>query len=394
MGGAAGRLAAAGVSLVGGCCGTTPADTAAMKLALRGRRRVPLAVARERLRAEERARTASVGARHHALPLGAPAVELPAAPASERLRFLREAKPGQRDPAIIVELDPPKGLGVEKVLDGARRLAQAGVSAITIGDSPLAVTRMSSVVTAHLVQQETGVPVVAHVSCRDRNLIGTQGLLMGAHALGLRAILGITGDPASIGCQPGATSVYDTNSFGLIELMARMNRGEPMGGQALGAATDFAIGVAFNPNGLRISGQLRRLKKKVGLGAHFAQTQPCYDVERVRAMYEQAAELGIPVFLGLLPLFNERMAAFVHNEVPGIDVPEPVVRRLEGLDKDAGREAGLEIVEEIVEGVWDVAHGFYVIPPFNSPRHALAVIDRVRAVAARKVCQERGLKTA
>lgn len=386
MAGAAQRLVAAGVSLVGGCCGTTPADIAAMKVALRGARRVPPSAARDRLRAEQRARTRCV---RPAAPISLPlepeqAPELPAPPPAERLRALRQAQPGAADPVVVVELDAPKDLAIGKMLEGAQQLAEAGVHAITVGDNPLAVMRMSNLAASHLVQQHTGVPVVAHLSCRDRNLIGLQSWLMGAHALGIRSVLAITGDPASVGNQPGATSVYDTNSFGLVELIARLNRGESLIGEPLGERTEFTIGVAFNPNGLRIAGQLRRLQKKARLGAHFAQTQPCYEIRRVREMYEQAAEFGLPLFLGLLPLFNERMAAFVHNEVPGIDVPEQVVKRLAGRSKEQGYAEGLAIVEEIVEGVFDVAHGFYIIPPFNNPRHALAVLERVRRVAARR----------
>ncbi|RME74932.1 MAG: bifunctional homocysteine S-methyltransferase/methylenetetrahydrofolate reductase [Planctomycetota bacterium] len=393
MAAAASRLADAGVRLIGGCCGTTPADIAAMRRALRGRSAVPLESARDRLRRERRARARELqaGPRPIEVPSRAPRA---VAPALERLRFLREARPGSADPAIIVELDPPKDLDVGRVIDGAQRLAAAGASAITIGDSPLAVTRMSAVAVGHLVQEAAGLPAIVHVGCRDRNLIGTQGLLMGAHALGIRAVLGVTGDPASIGGQPGASSVYDTNSFGLVGMLAAMNRGEPVGAQPLAQRTAFTIGVAFNPNGLRITGQLRRLRKKVGLGAHFVLTQPCYDVARVREMYAAAEELGVPIFLGLLPLFNERMAAFVHNEVPGIDVPEEVSAELRGLGREEGRERGLARIERIVDAVWDVAHGFYVIPPFNSPRHALAVMERIRAVARRRAPREREARTA
>jgi homocysteine S-methyltransferase len=287
---------------------------------------------------------------------------------------------------VLVELDAPKDLDLEKGLKAAKSLVRAGVDALTVGDSPLAIMRMSNLAFSYLVQRETGRAVIAHLSCRDRNLIGTQSELMGFSAMGIHAVLGITGDPASIGNQPGATSVYDLNSFGLIELMARLNRGENLVGEPLASRTSFTIGVAFNPNGRKIDDQLRRLKRKVELGAHFAQTQPCFDVARIREMVERARPLGIPIFLGILPLTSFKSAEFLHNEVPGIEVPERVRARLKDLDKDAAREEGQAIAREIVEETCDVAHGFYIIPPFNHARNALDLVKfiRSRAAAAKK----------
>lgn len=374
---AARRLVAAGAALVGGCCGTTPTDIAAIKVALRGKKRVPLAEARARLVAE--------AALH-------PPAERAPKPAAARkagapvdLSFLHApAKDGRRP--VLVEIDPPKDLDTARCLRGAKLLVAEGADAITVGDNPLAVMRMSNLAFAHILEREQpALPVIAHLSCRDRNLIGLQSELMGAFALGLRAILGITGDPASIGNQPGATSVYDMNSFGLVELMARMNRGESLLGEPLSQRTDFTIGVALNPNGRKIDDQLRRLRKKADLGAHFVQTQPCFDAARIREMYERTAPLGLPIFLGILPLTSHRAAEFLHNEVPGIEVPERVRTRLKGLDKEAAKAEGIAIAREIIDEVFDVAHGFYIIPPFNIAKNAVDLVRHIREKSAARV---------
>jgi homocysteine S-methyltransferase len=409
------RLVEAGVTLVGGCCGTSPRDIAAIAAAVKGVKAVPLAAARARLLAEcpappVEALEAGAGADADAAGVGGgsgairierpglkpkakrprPEVAFSVAPleATPRepgeIEFLKPRRDGR--PPIMVEIDPPKDLDIERALKAAKTLARAGVDAITVGDNPLAIMRMSNLAFGYLVQREAQVRVIAHLSCRDRNLIGTQSELMGAHALGIRAILAVTGDPASIGNQPGATSVYDMNSFGLVELMARMNRGENLIGEPLGRRTAFTIGSAFNPNGRRIDDQLRRLARKVEMGAHFVQTQPCYNPARIREMYERAAGLvgtRIPIFLGVLPLLSYRSAEYLHNEVPGIEIPETVRRRLEGLDKDAARAEGLAITKEIIEEVAPVAHGYYIIPPFNASRNATELVEFIKARAAR-----------
>lgn len=390
MASAARQFAQAGAVLIGGCCGTTPADIAAMKMAVRGVRRVLPSVARARLREQQEGGSGDYRSPTRSV-VGPLQADLPEPPAWNLFERICTAKAGSSHPCIVVELDGPKDLDVEQTLLAARKIAAAGVSGITVGDNPLAVVRMSNLVVSHLIQRETGLPVVAHMSCRDHNLIGLQSALMGAYALGLRAVLPVTGDPASLGNQPGAASVYDTNSFGLIEMAARLTERDDHGDGTGFLRTGLAIGVAFNPNGLRMDGQLRRLEKKVRLGARFVLTQPCYDIERIRAVYSRTRHLGVPVFIGLLPIFNERMAAFLHNEVPGIDVPEALIERVRGLEKEEGRVEGLRILEEIIEAVFDVASGYYVIPPFNSARHAVAVIESVRKVALRNAATDKAM---
>jgi homocysteine S-methyltransferase len=451
------RLAAAGCALIGGCCGTTPSDTAAMKIALRARKRTPVLAARERLAKEAAAHAAEAAAKAGAGAASVPAeAKEPRAPAARRAALagdiLSAVPPGEHEwlararrravaarregegagtgtgtgtgtdrgtdrgtdtghepaegakggggaggsegegapaPPILVELDAPKDLDVEKGIRGARSLLKAGVDALTVGDNPLAIMRMSNLAFGYLLQRETGRHVIAHLSCRDRNLIGTQSELMGMAALGIHAVLGITGDPASIGNQPGASSVYDVNSFGLVELMARLNRGENAVGEPLAGRASFTIGVALNPNGRRIDDQLRRLQRKADLGAHFAQTQPCFDVARIREMYRRAAPVGVPIFLGILPLTSHRAAEFIHNEVPGIEVPERVRERLRGLEKEAAREEGQRIAREIIAETIDIAHGYYVIPPFNIAKNALELVAFIRERAGARAAAAR-----
>jgi homocysteine S-methyltransferase len=350
-----------GVNLIGGCCGTTPAYVA--RLAERLGRRQP--AVRVRVPA--------------ALPDPLPAISTPPRPHSSVLSK-REA-----GPLIIVELDPPRDLHYEPILRRAAQLRDMGVDAITMGDNTVATLRMGNMALAHIVQEEIGLPVIVHLTCRDHNLLGLQSLLMAAHIQGLHHILALTGDPARVGDQPGATSVYDLNSFGLIELIARFNRGVNHAGMPLGKPTCFTIGVAFNPNGRNLAGQVQRLRKKVALGAHFAMTQPIYDLERYHQMRQATADLGIPIFAGVMPLLSQRNAEFVHNEVPGIVLSDEVRRRMQGLSGKAGRQMGLQICKELIDGMIATADGFYLIPPQTRTEMAVELAAHIQERLAAKV---------
>ncbi len=249
-------MALAGASLVGGCCGTTPEHIRRLAAALEGLRPAP---------------------RPQPSPEGKPPQPRPEhAEAAAEKSFLDG---WGRRPVITVELDPPRGLDCSKVLAGARALAGAGVDAINLAENPLAHIRLGNLALARQIQEETGVEVIAHVTCRDRNLIGLHSDLMGAHLLGLKNILAVTGDPVSVSGEAGATSVFDLNSVGLLELLSALNAGRSLLGTDLGGSTRFLLGAAFNPNLPSMEGQLRRLEKKVAAGARFVQTQPVYSVE-------------------------------------------------------------------------------------------------------------------
>lgn len=345
------EMAAAGAALIGGCCGTTPEHILALQQALNGlkpgpRRLLPAA--------------AGVASRPSAVP---------------RSNFLQSW--GQR-PVVTVELDPPRGLNCDKVLAGARQLAAAGVDAISLAENPLARIRMGNLALAQQIQQTTGVEVIAHVTCRDRNLIGLHSELMGAHLLGLRTLLAVTGDPVSVGGEAGATSVFDLNSIGLLELISSLNQGRTKLGTELGGATDFLLGAAFNPNLPSMEGQLRRLQRKIAAGARFIQTQPVYSARILADLVDRTAPLGVPVLVGVLPLVSERNAEFLHNEVPGITLPDEVRARMRGKQGAAGVQEGLAIARELIEAGRGRVGGWYLMPPFGKVEIAMELLRTIR----------------
>ena len=350
------EMVAAGAALVGGCCGTTPEHVREVAKRVRGLRPVPRRVVPR----EESDRTGS-------------------SRPSPGAGFL--AGWGARK-VITVELDPPKGLDCGKVLAGSRALKEAGADAINLAENPLARVRMGNIALASAIRREVGIEVIAHVTCRDRNLLGLQSDLMGASLLGISAILAVTGDPASLGEDAGATSVFDLNSFTLIKLLSDMNRGVNALGSPIGAGTGFTIGAAFNPNGQRMEVQVARLEKKVANGATFAQTQPIYDLSRLEQMLELTAHLSIPILPGVLPLVSGRNAEFLHNEVPGIVIPEEIRQRMAGKSGDDGVREGLAIAREFIEAAYDRVGGFYLIPPFGKYEIALELVKFIKGKGA------------
>jgi len=245
---------------------------------------------------------------------------------------------------------------------------------------PLAVMRMGSVGMAHLLERE-GVPTIMHLSCRDKNLIALQSTILEAAALGISALLPITGDPAKVGDQPQATSVYDLNSFELIRLIRSMNEGKGYSGASIQKATNFAIGCAFNPNVRDLDMQVRRLKKKIEAGAQFALPQPLYDMDRIPLMYERIrAGVGeFPVFFGVLPAVSARNAEFLAHEVPGIMIPQRLIDRMKGTPDDRQREEGVRISKELIDRALEYAPGFYIIPPFGSIDLSIELVHHIKA---------------
>ncbi|HEY5513064.1 MAG TPA: bifunctional homocysteine S-methyltransferase/methylenetetrahydrofolate reductase, partial [Geomonas sp.] len=347
------EMVAAGAALVGGCCGTTPEHVRDLARRLRGLRPVP----RRAGLAEERARTGEQVVRAGA-------------------GFL--ARWGE-EKVVTVELDPPKGLDCSKVLTGSRVLKEAGADAINLAENPLARVRMGNIALASLIRREVGIEVIAHVTCRDRNLIGLQSDLMGANLLGVSTILAVTGDPASLGEDAGASSVFDLNSFTLIKLLSEMNRGVNALGSPIGAGAGFLIGAAFNPNWPKMEVQVARLARKVANGACFAQTQPIYDLKRLEQMLELTAHLKIPILPGVLPLVNGRNTEFLHNEVPGIVIPEEIRLRMSGRVGDDGVREGLAIAREFIEAAIDRVGGFYLIPPLGKYEIAVELVRFIKS---------------
>jgi len=350
----AGEMAEAGANLIGGCCGTTPEHIAAMAGALAGRLPVP------------RIQSASVGV----------TVSAEKEPAG-RTSFLDAW--GRRK-VITVELDPPKGMECSRILEGSRRLKEAGVDAINLAENPLARPRMGNIALGSLIQREVGIEVIIHVTGRDRNLIGMQSDLMGASLLGLRSVLAVTGDPATMGDHAGAKSVFDLHSFTLIKLLSDLNRGVNAIGNPIGSGTGFTIGAAFNPNTKNTALQAERLRKKVANGAVFAQSQPIYDPALFFESLYLTRDCGIPLLPGIMPLVSERNAEYLHNEVPGISVPDEIRARMKGLEKEAGLREGLTIAKEFISATFHAAGGYYLIPPFGKYELALELIDYIHVL--------------
>jgi methionine synthase / methylenetetrahydrofolate reductase(NADPH) len=346
------EMVSAGASLVGGCCGTTPEHIRAIAKRLHGLSPAPRTVTR-----------AAAGS------LAGDLVQ------SANAGFLGA---WGREKVVTVELDPPKGLDCSKVLTGSRVLKDAGADAINLAENPLARVRMGNLALAALVRREVGIEVIAHVTCRDRNLIGLQSDLMGASLLGISSILAVTGDPVSLGEEAGASSVFDLNSFTLIKLLSDLNRGVNALGSPIGSGTGFTIGAAFNPNAQKMEVQVARLVKKVANGATFAQTQPIYDLGRFREMLELTRDIGIPILPGVLPLVSGRNAEFLHNEVPGISIPEEIRARMAGRTGEDGVREGLAIAREFIEAAIDEVGGFYLIPPFGKYEIAVELVEFIK----------------
>ena len=346
------EMVAAGACLVGGCCGTTPEHIQALAKGLEDLQPIERPAPRTQVTEP-------------------PAV---AEPTAVQHTFLDD---WGRRPIVTVELGPPKGLDCSKVMQGAAALAKAGVDAISLTENPLARIRMGNIALASQIQQQADIEVVIHITGRDRNLIGLHSELMGAHLLGIRNVLAITGDPVAVGGEAGASSVFDLNSVGILQLLSALNKGTTLLGAELGTTTQMLAGAAFNPNVADMSGQIRRMEKKVAAGARFVETQPVYSAEVMLEMLERLVPLQVPVLVGLMPLVSERNAEFLHNEVPGISLPDEVRRRMVGTSGPTGVEAGMTIARELVDAGRQVAGGFTLMPPFGKVELALELLSYI-----------------
>lgn len=334
------EMATQGARLIGGCCGTTPRTIAAMAAVLAGM---------------EPVRSKTVAAIRERPP--APNV---AVPAEESL--LDRIAAGHR--VIICELDPPKTLALEKYFKGAQALVRAGCDAITLADNSLAILRVSNLAIGAMLKERFGITPLLHMSCRDRNVLGLQSELLGMAALGMRHVLPLTGDPARVGDHPGAASVYDVNSVQLIGIIKRMNEGFNYAGKSINAATRFVMGCTFNPNSKNLDAQISRLERKIAAGAQYVMTQPVFDVRLLDEMARRTEGFGVPIFTGVWPLLSGRQAEFLHNEVPGIVVPDEVRQRMAGTEAEEGGARGLEIARTISKAALERFPGVYLITPF------------------------------
>jgi homocysteine S-methyltransferase len=349
-----------GATIVGGCCGTGPAHTAAIAEAMRERR------PRARIEAPAPA------------PEAAP--EIPAVAATGLQRSLAAGRF-----VVAVEMEPPRSTSVATLIAAAGTLRDAGADVVDIADSPMAKMRMSAWAACRLVQDEAGIESVLHFPTRGRNLLRLQGDLLGAHALGIRNLFVCVGDPVSIGEYPRTMNDVDVTATGLLELITvGFNEGRDRRGSTIGEPTSFFAGAAVAPAAVDLGREMRLLRRKVRSGAAFLLSQPVYDldaVRRMRATYElEAGEpLQVPLLVGVLPLVSARHAEFLHNEVPGIVIPGPVRERMRAAGDDAWAE-GREIAVRLIAGLREEGvAGVYVMPQFGRFDLAAEVVEQARA---------------
>ena len=334
------EIVQAGASMVGGCCGTMPAHIEALAEMVKG---MPKPT-RSAVRAPLKRQVSVKGSREHS-PL------------------LSKMTGG----FVTVEVTPPKDANYRALVEKLRPLVDAGISAIDVTDNPMASMHMSAIAFAHLVKEELGIATILHLTCRDLNLLGMHSALLGAAALGIDGILALTGDPASAGDFPGATSVFDVTSDGLAKIISSLNHGLDYVGKEIGQRTNFGIGAAFNPLAEDMEKELGRLAKKREAGADFLMTQPVFDVEALKVSAKMLpSDWDPPILAGVLPLRSARHAEFLHNEVPGMTIPEHIRKELASVDAETAKKIGIRYAREIYLAARESFGGVYFMPPFNN----------------------------
>jgi methionine synthase I (cobalamin-dependent)/5,10-methylenetetrahydrofolate reductase len=349
------KFVAAGVRLVGGCCGTTPEHIRVMKSALRA--------------GEARGRTASAkAAGSQVAPLAVPAVPLPN-------RSLLGAKLARGEFVTMVEIVPPKGIDILKEIEGARFLKSVGVDAVNIPDSPRASARMSNQALSLLIQREVGIDAILHYTCRDRNVLCIQSDLLGAAAVGIKNLICITGDPPKMGNYPDATAVFDVDAIGLVNIVHNLNRGLDLGGNPIGTGTSFVIGVGANPGLTDMDEEIRRCEYKVEAGAEYAVTQPVFDLRLLENFLRRIEHCRIPVVAGIWPLVSVRNAEFMKNELR-VSVPDAILERMaRAQNPEAARAEGVAIAREMLTAARQMAQGAQISAPQGRYSAAVDVLE-------------------
>jgi methionine synthase I (cobalamin-dependent)/5,10-methylenetetrahydrofolate reductase len=348
------KFAAAGVRLVGGCCGTTPDHIRVMKAALRA--------------GEARARVNPSPAKSPTGPAAAPTK-----PIAERSRLGAKLAGGEF--VTMVEIVPPKGTDIRKEVEGARFLKSVGVDAINIPDSPRASARMSNQALSLLIQQEVGIEAILHYTCRDRNVLCIQSDLLGAAATGIRNLICITGDPPKMGNYPDATAVFDVDAIGLVNIVHNLNRGVDIGNNPLGPGTSFVIGVGANPGVPNLDEEIRRFEYKVEAGAEYAVTQPVFDMSLLENFLRRIEHCRIPVVAGIWPLVSVRNAEFMKNELR-VSVPDSILERMSRASTPEGaREEGIAIAREMLMAVREMTQGAQISAPQGRYSSAVDVLE-------------------
>ncbi len=339
-----------GARLIGGCCGTTPLEIAAIRSAVE----------------EEREPSAPLDVLERELP------EPRLAGGPEETELARKLREGEW--VTCVELDPPKGGTYDSMLAVARTLKASGkVGFVDINDNPMARARANALMASVAIERECGIETIPHVTPRDTSIMGLESQLLGAHAEGVRNILSVTGDPPEIGDYPGSRGVYEVDSIGLSQVVSKLNRGEDYNGKGIDAPTSFFLGVAVNPSADDLETEAERFREKIAAGAQFAMTQALFDLSYLERFEELIGGWPVPLLLGIFYVRSYQLAVRLHNEVPGIVVPEGVQRRLDKAGANAGAE-GLALARELYAEAREKVAGVYVIPPFKQPEAALDLL--------------------
>jgi methionine synthase I (cobalamin-dependent)/5,10-methylenetetrahydrofolate reductase len=352
-----------GASIIGGCCGTTPAHIAAMRIAIDGPAQ--------------------------------PHLEVPVRPMAE-LETVADAdsptelakKLAAGEFVVSVEIDPPKGYAAERLLTAARMLHEAGADVMNVADIPMARMRMSAWAVCYLIHSRVGMETVLHFPTRGRNLLRVQGDLLAAHALNVRNLFVVMGDPTGIGDYPQAMDDYDLVPSGLIQLIEQgFNHGVDQAGSSIGQPTNFLVGCALNLGAADLDREIKVLRKKISAGADFVLSQPVYDADMVRRFRthheERYGPLQLPILVGILPLYSARHAEFLHNEVPGISIPDATRRHMRRAGEDGPRE-GVRMARQLLADLYDIVQGVYLMPAFNRFDLVAEVIDAIRPKISRR----------
>ncbi len=340
------ELVASGVTIVGACCGSTPEHIRAIAEAVRG-----MAVGKQAPAAESK-----------------PRIEIHSGPErryfSGDSRWSKFARNAGKKLLTTVELDIPRGIDISAVLEGAQFCYERKIDAVNITEGARARLRMSSIAISAQIEQRVGIETITHRTARDHNLIGVQSEILGAHALGIRNILCITGDPAGIGDYPHATSVYDVDSIGLIRAVKAMNNGTDVMGNPIGEPTSFFIACAANPSADDMDREVEKLEGKVEAGADIFFTQPVFEMQTLERFLKRIEHLKTGVMVGIIPLRSHRHADFLHNEVPGMRIPEKIRETIRGAG-DSAAKAGIRISMDFIKEAKGAVSGLYLMPPFQ-----------------------------
>jgi len=351
------RFIWAGVKIVGGCCGTTPEHIRLIRSEARS------------LQPEHRSLSVAIEE-----PAAKPQA-LPKVPLEEKSRLGAKLAAGQF--VAFVEILPPRGVDASKEIAGARLCAASGIDCINVPDGPRASARMSAQVTCQLIQQQAGIEAVLHFCCRDRNILGIQSELLGAHAVGIRNLICITGDPPRMGSYPTATAVFDVDSIGLTNMVNNLNRGLDMGGNPMGSQTRFVIGVGTNPGAVNLDEEIHRFEWKVQAGAEYVVTQPVFDLDLLEQFLRRIEHVKIPLIAGLWPLVSYRNAEFMVNELRA-PVPGEYLERMRRADTaEKARQEGVAIAREMAARVRGMVQGVQLSAPFGRYQMALEVAQAI-----------------